>query len=75
ATRALVFSQVVLSFALPLPMVALVLFTGRRTVMGSFANGPLVNGLAVAGAVAVLVLNLVLLLQGFGLAVPGLPPG
>src|SRR5581483_10648713 len=37
ATAALVLSQVVLSFALPVPMVALVLLTRRREVMGEFA--------------------------------------
>ena len=34
ATHALVFSQVVLSIALPLPMIALLIFTGRRDIMG-----------------------------------------
>jgi manganese transport protein len=61
ATTALVMSQVVLSLALPVPMVALVLFTSRRDIMGSFANGPLVQALAVAGGTLVLTLNLVLL--------------
>ena len=40
ATHALVLSQVVLSIALPLPMIALLMFTGRRDIMGAFANGP-----------------------------------
>ncbi|SME96590.1 manganese transport protein [Tistlia consotensis] len=71
ATRALVLSQVVLSFALPVPMVALVVFTRSRAVMGRYANGPLTHAAAVAGAAAVLALNLVLLLQVFGL-LPGL---
>ena len=39
ATDALVVSQVVLSIALPLPMIALVIFTGRRDIMGDFATG------------------------------------
>ena len=39
ATNALVISQVVLSIALPLPMIALMIFTGRRDIMGAFANG------------------------------------
>ena len=34
ATNALVISQVVLSIALPLPMIALLIFTGRRDIMG-----------------------------------------
>ena len=38
--NALVYSQVVLSFALPVPMIALVIFTRRRDIMGVFANKP-----------------------------------
>src|SRR5579864_7047992 len=43
ATNALVFSQVVLSMALPLPMIALVAFTRRRDIMGAFTNNRLVS--------------------------------
>ncbi|MCJ2088783.1 Nramp family divalent metal transporter [Methylobacterium sp. E-005] len=71
-TRALVLSQVVLSLALPVPMVALVVFTRRRSVMGPFANGPLTQAAAVAGAAVVLGLNMVLLAAAFGVPVPGL---
>ncbi|MCJ2073965.1 Nramp family divalent metal transporter [Methylobacterium sp. J-030] len=71
-TRALVLSQVVLSLALPVPMVALVVFTRRRSVMGPFANGPLTQAAAVAGAAIVLGLNAVLLAAAFGVPVPGL---
>ncbi|MCJ2022437.1 Nramp family divalent metal transporter [Methylobacterium sp. E-065] len=71
-TRALVLSQVVLSLALPVPMVALVLFTRRRSVMGPFANGPLTQAAAVTGAAVVLALNMVLLAAAFGVPVPGL---
>ena len=39
--RMLVISQVVLSFQLPFAMAPLLLFTGRRALMGRFANGPL----------------------------------
>src|ERR1700687_6211311 len=52
ATNALVISQVVLSIALALPMLALVMFTRRRDIMGSFTNGRLTNFLAIAGTVA-----------------------
>jgi manganese transport protein len=75
ATQALVISQVVLSFALPIPMVALVLFTRRKDIMGEFANGRLTDIAAIAGTVIILVLNLVLLLQTFGVNIPGLPAG
>ncbi|MGU3540566.1 Nramp family divalent metal transporter [Methylobacterium sp. A54F] len=71
-TRALVLSQVVLSLALPVPMIALVLFTRRRDLMGPFANGRLTQVAAVAGAAVVLALNCVLLAQAFGLPIPGL---
>ncbi|WP_417626213.1 Nramp family divalent metal transporter [Pararhodobacter aggregans] len=60
-TEALVLSQVVLSIALPVPMVALVIFTARRDLMGEHATGPLVRGLAILGAGIVLSLNAVLL--------------
>jgi manganese transport protein len=72
ATRALVLSQVVLSLALPVPMIALVLFTARRDIMGRFANGRWTSGAAIAGAAIVLALNVVLLLQTFGVPIPGL---
>ena len=72
ATHALVMSQVVLSLTLPIPMIALVLFTRRRDIMGEFANRRLTDVAAIAGATIVLLLNLVLLLRTFGLAIPGL---
>jgi len=71
ATRALVVSQVVLSIALPLPMIALLMFTRRRDVMGAFANSRLTNTVAVVGTALVLLLNAVLILQTFGLPIPG----
>ncbi len=73
ATQALVVSQVVLSFALPIPMVALVLFTRRRDIMGEFANSRLTDAAAITGTVVVLCLNALLLLQTFGVPIPGLP--
>jgi len=72
ATQSLVASQVVLSLALPVPMVALLVLSRRRAVMGAFT----MSGVAFAGALAatalVLVLNAVLLLQTAGVAIPGL---
>jgi manganese transport protein len=62
-TNALVFSQVILSIALPLPMIALIVFTGRRDIMGTFVNGPLTRVVAIGGAVVVLALNAVLIVQ------------
>jgi manganese transport protein len=68
-----VISQVVLSIALPLPMIALVMFTRNREIMGGFANGRLTNFVAISGTIVVLSLNLLLILQIFGISIPGLP--
>lgn len=70
ATRALILSQVVLSIALPIPMIALLIFTQRRQIMGEFANPPLVRAAACAGAALVLCLNTILLLQTAGMRIP-----
>lgn len=67
ATQALVMSQVVLSFTLPVPMIALVLFTLRRDIMGEFVNSRLTNLAAIVGTVVVLALNTILMLQTFGI--------
>ncbi len=63
ATSALVVSQVVLSLALPLPMISLIIFTSRRDIMGTFANGALTRAAAVIATAGVLVLNIVLIVQ------------
>ncbi len=66
ATDALLYSQVVLSFALPAPMIALVIVTSRRDIMGEFVNSTKVTTAAIAATVVILALNAVLLLQTFG---------
>ncbi|MFZ3308189.1 MAG: Nramp family divalent metal transporter [Xanthobacteraceae bacterium] len=63
ATNALVISQVVLSLALPLPMISLILFTSRTDIMGSFANSGLTRAAAAVAAAVVLGLNVVLIVQ------------
>jgi manganese transport protein len=63
ATQALVISQVVLSFVLPVPLITLVLFSGSRTIMGTLANSPIVSALAIGGSVIVLSINVLLLLS------------
>ena len=73
ATNALVISQVVLSIALPLPMIALLIFTGRRDIMGAFTNGRLTRAAALAATIVVLGLNTFLIIQTLGVAIPGLP--
>jgi manganese transport protein len=66
ATNALVVSQVILSLALPIPMIALLLFTQRADIMGSFVNGRVTRVAAIAATAVVLFLNTVLLLQTCG---------
>ena len=56
-------SQVLLSLALPLPMIALLLFTRRRDLMGEFASGRLTQIAAVVGTAVVLGLNAFLIVE------------
>jgi manganese transport protein len=75
ATDALVLSQVVLSLILPVPLIALVMLSSRRSIMGEFANGPLTRAAAIAAAVLILGLNALLLAHAAGLPLPaGGPP-
>ncbi len=74
-TNALVISQVVLSITLPLPMIALIMFTRRADLMGEFASRGLMHAAATLGAAIVLMLNALLLLQTFGVPLPGLAAG
>ncbi len=73
ASQALVMSQVVGSIVLPIPMAALLLLTARRDVMGDFVNKRLTTVIAVLAAALVLALNLILLAQAAGIAIPYLP--
>jgi manganese transport protein len=72
ATSALVVSQVLLSLTLPVPMIALLIFTRRRDIMGRFANPRLTTIIATIGAVIVLSLNVILVLQILGIPIPGM---
>ncbi len=73
ATTSLVASQVVLSLALPAPLVALVLFVRRRDIMGELVCGAGTVALAAGMTLTVLLLNLVLVLQLAGINLPFLP--
>ena len=73
STNALVMSQVVLSIALPAPVIALLMFTRPPDIMGAFVNSRLTKVAAIVGTVLILALNAVLLLQAFGVDIPGLP--
>jgi manganese transport protein len=72
ATNALVISQVVLSIALPLPMIALLMFTRRADIMGAFVNSRLTSITAMVATAVVLLLNAILILQTLGVPIPGL---
>ena len=65
ATRALVLSQVVLSFGIPFALVPLLLFTCRRDLMGELVNRPLTNLAAGVVVALIIALNLFLLYQTF----------
>ncbi|MGH6779739.1 MAG: Nramp family divalent metal transporter [Bradyrhizobium sp.] len=71
ATSSLVISQVVLSIALPLPMISLLIFTSRCDIMGQFVNSRLTFLAALAGTIVVMLLNLVLIVQTLGVPLPG----
>jgi len=71
-TRALVLSQVVLSLALPMPLIALVLFTARTDIMGRFVNGKLLSLLAMTATAVIIALNTILILQVAGVSLAGL---
>ncbi|MGC1381177.1 MAG: Nramp family divalent metal transporter [Candidatus Baltobacteraceae bacterium] len=64
-TETLVISQVVLSFVLPVPVIALVWLTARRKTMGEMVNARWVTLLAVAATAGILTLNAVLLWTTF----------
>ncbi len=64
-TRALVFSQVVLSFGIPFALIPLVLFTSRRDVMGTLVNNRVTAVAAWGIAVVISGLNVFLLAETF----------
>ncbi len=70
ATRSLVFSQVVLSLALPVPMVALVVLSARRDIMGVFVSTRWLSVGAGLATAVVLALNVLLIAQIAGLPMP-----
>ena len=56
-TQALVLSQVMLSLALPVPLLSLLYFTRNKTLMGTYANNRFMQGTALLGAAIILILN------------------
>lgn len=65
-TRALVLSQVVLSFGIPFAMIPLVRYASSRALMGRFANAPWLRiaGWTSAGLITVLNVLLIVLVAG-----------
>ena len=61
-----------MSIALPVPMIALIIFSRRKDILGELCIGPLLRTLSIIGVIVVLSLNLVFLAQIVGLAIPGL---
>jgi len=64
---ALIWSQVCLSIQLPLTMLPLFLLTSSRRVMGVYANRVTENTLMVLSGAIIVVLNVLLVLQLFGI--------
>jgi len=62
---AMILSQVVLSLVLPLPMIALVVVSSRKSVMGDFVTGSRTASVAIAAAALIILLNVVLIRQMF----------
>jgi manganese transport protein len=62
-TDALVLSQVVLSFGIPVALVPLVVMTSSKKIMGEQVNGPLVTVLAYAVAAGITLMNGFLIFQ------------
>lgn len=57
----LVYSQVILSLMIPLPMIPLILYTSRSSVMGEFVNRKITTILGILSAVTIISLNVYLL--------------
>jgi len=64
-SRALVLSQVVLSFGIPFALVPLVMLTRRRAIMGALVNRPVTTVVASTVAALIVALNGFLLFQTF----------
>jgi manganese transport protein len=64
-TETLVLSQVILSFVLPIPVIALVVLGSRKTIMGELVNARWVTACASAAAATIVALNAILLWSVF----------
>ena len=59
----LVYSQVILSLMIPLPMIPLIYYTSKRRFMGEFVNRKVTTAVALASAAMIILLNVFLLLS------------
>ena len=66
-SRALVLSQVVLSFGIPFALIPLILFCRDRTLMGTLVNRRVTTIAAVVVASIIITLNVFLLAATFGI--------
>jgi len=57
----LIYSQVILSMMIPLPMIPLILYTSRRSMMGEFVNRRITTILGILCAATIISLNVYLL--------------
>jgi manganese transport protein len=69
-TYTLVVSQVILSIVLPAPIISLIYFTRRKDIMGLLVNKNKTTILASIAATLILLLNIFLILQTFGVNLP-----
>jgi len=58
----LVYSQVVLSFLIPLPLIPLILFTMDKKLMGNFVNRKSLSAIAVFFCGVIIVFNIYILI-------------
>ncbi|MEA2684009.1 MAG: manganese transport protein [Chloroflexota bacterium] len=65
-TRTLVLSQVVLSFGIPFALIPLVVFTGRKSLMGPLRNHPVTATVAWILSAMIVALNIFLVVRVFG---------
>jgi manganese transport protein len=65
--NALICSQVVLSFILPIPIIQMLYVAGKKEIMGSFTNSGKVQKAGILIAALVIIFNIMLLLNTFNL--------
>lgn len=67
--KVLVFSQVALSLALPFAVIPLIMFAHNGDIMGNHRSPRAIHYLAVASALFILFLNVLLVVEAFGVSI------